>query len=57
MALISWASDVIQWFIQKENDMQVSIKKKVNLSSDHILKLVYVKEELLVIVDQDATVK
>ena len=57
MALIGWATHVLQWYLQKVTMMQIG----VNLIKITLVRIVgcnspYMKAESLVIVDQHATV-
>ena len=57
MALIGWATHVLQWYLQKVTKMKIG----VNLIKITLVRIVgcnspYMKAESLVIVDQHATV-
>ena len=57
MALMSWATHMLQWRIQRvANSREEANPIKVRLSSDCRLQLACMKLESLVIVDQHATV-
>ncbi len=56
MALTCWATHVLQWYLQQEARREVKQILKRYLSSDCTLQLECMKLELLVIVDQRATV-
>ena len=57
MALMNWATNVLQWKLQKEAIVfKLEQISKSFLSSDCGLKLAHMKLESLVIVDQHATV-
>ena len=57
MALMNWATNVLQWKLQKEAIVfKLEQISKSFLSSDCGLKLAHMKLESLVIVDQNATV-
>ena len=54
---MTWATHVLQWeLIDGSETARWSKPEKHSLSSDRRLQLAYVKSELLVIVDQHATV-
>ena len=56
MPLMFWATHVLQWLVQKQQSREAEQISKTNPSSDCRLQLAYMKLELLVIVDQNATV-
>ena len=56
MPLMFWATHVLQWSVQKAQSREGELISKTDPSSDCRLQLAYMKLELLVIVDQNATV-
>ena len=57
MALMGWATHMLQWWLQRDAKEQSGANPiKSHLSSDWGLQLAPMKLELLVIVDQHATV-
>ncbi len=56
MALTPRATHVLQWSVQRLQDREVELIPKAGLSSDWSLQLDSMKEESLVIADQQAAV-
>ena len=56
MPLMTWATHVLQWIVQRVASREVELIHKTILSLDCRLQLAYMKPESLVIVDQHATV-
>ena len=57
MALMGWATHMLQWWLQRASKGAIRSQSfKGHLSSDWGLQLAPMKLELLVIVDQNATV-
>ena len=56
MPLMSWATHVLQWPVQKVQAREVELIPKTGPSSDCRLQLAYMKLELLVIANQHVAV-
>ena len=57
MALINWATHVLQWYNKWKQKCELEQIRKKYLSTDCRLQLACMKKESLVIVNQHVTVK